>query len=129
MDKKKITREERQIGARIRAVRKANNLTQEQMAEKMGISSTPHYQNIESGRNNVGFKHLKCLKTEFGVSSDFILFGEVKDDNEFVFDVESLPPEQQIDILMRIIAYMCEKDGKLYGEKIHDKLVLKKNED
>lgn len=126
MDKNKVSREERQIGARIKSVRKINNLTQEQMAERMGISSTTHYQNIENGRNNVGYKHLKCLKKEFGVSSDFILFGEVGDKKEFVFDFESLLAEEQVELLMKIIEHMCEDNSNTYSKVINKRLGDKK---
>ena len=116
-----MSKEERQIGARVRAVREMNHLTQEQMAEKMGMNSTPHYQNIENGRNSVGYKHLKCLKTEFGVSSDFILFGETQDAEEFAFEFESLPAEEKVDTLMKILSYLCEKNGVVHGKIINSK--------
>lgn len=122
MDKSKVLNEERQIGKRVRAVRKINNLTQEQMAEKMGMNSTTHYQNIENGRNNIGYKHLKCLKQEFGVSSDFILFGEVKNEREYIFNFESLSAHGKVNVIMRIIANLCERDGKVYSNIIKSKL-------
>lgn len=118
MDKKKVSKEEIQIGARVRAVRKANNLTQEQMAERLGMNSTPHYQNIESGRNSLGYKYLRCLKKDFGASSDFILFGEVKNSNDFIFDFEMLSVNEQVDTLMNLFHYLCEKKGKMNGKPI-----------
>ncbi len=50
----------------IKALRRLNNLTQEQMAEKMHMSKSG-YANIERGDNNVSLEHLRQLADIFNV--------------------------------------------------------------
>ena len=56
---------DREIGQRIRAVRKENQLSQEKMAEILGIHSTTHYQNIEYGKSKVTTNQLQILYDKF----------------------------------------------------------------
>lgn len=65
----------KEIGCRIRAIREANKLTQEKMADVLDIGSTSHYQNIENGRFFPSYKYYERLKEKFNVSADYILFG------------------------------------------------------
>ena len=55
------------------AFRKANGLTQKQMAEKLSISST-HYSRIETGVINPSFELMEKFKKVFDVEDAFKLF-------------------------------------------------------
>ena len=48
MKKKEITKENIEIGQRVKALRREHNLSQEKMASILGIESVPFYQNIEN---------------------------------------------------------------------------------
>lgn len=54
------------IGGRVRTLRQAAGLTQEQLAEKMGVS-TQQIQKYESGRDNISTEKLQHLATAFSV--------------------------------------------------------------
>ena len=69
-----ISRKDRQKAKRLKSIRDRHHLTQEKMAERLDISYST-YQRMESGRNNITIEHLEKLHKEFGVSSDYILFG------------------------------------------------------
>lgn len=107
MDKKKITNEDLEKAKRLRNVRISNHLTQERMAEKLDIAYSV-YQRIESGRNNITISHLTKIRKEFGVSADYILFGDVNDEKHFEYEFEGMSENTQFMMLMRLIAHVSK---------------------
>lgn len=88
------------IGDRLRTTREELNLTQEQIAEKLGISKT-HYGQAERGRCCLSIEKLIHLNKLYGIDLTYLLTGKepVKlvisnlfDDcpQEKVFDMEQL---------------------------------------
>lgn len=77
----------REIGKRIFSIRDANGLTQEKMAEILKILSVRQYQKYEYGESRISIEHIAAIEEEFGVSSEYILFGKVisKKDYEYNF--------------------------------------------
>lgn len=61
-----------QIGQKIRALRKAKNLSQEQLAEKVWISTT-HMSHIETGTTKLSLPVLVDLAAALNVGTDEIL--------------------------------------------------------
>lgn len=61
------------IGQRIRRVRKAQGLSQEQLAEKIGISTT-HMSHIETGNTKLSLAVFVDIATALEVSADELLF-------------------------------------------------------
>ena len=61
------------IGQRIRALRKANHLSQDQLAERVGISTT-HMSHIETGNTKLSLTVLVQLATVLSVQTDELLF-------------------------------------------------------
>lgn len=95
-----------EIGQRIRKVRKAQHLSQEQLAEKIGISTT-HMSHIETGNTKLSLAVLVSLATVLNVSADTLLFHfsasqkvEAFNDIQEVFD--SCTP-QQAKVLAEVI--------------------------
>lgn len=76
------------FGANVARLRKKKNMTQEELAEKLGVSSQT-ISNIEKGRSYPTFKNLE--KISILLSENAIqLFGEVKEvvvlDEPIIFD-------------------------------------------
>lgn len=63
------------MGLRISMQRKAANMTQEQLADKMGVSLQT-VSCIELGKKAVRPENLANLCTYLGVSADYILYGK-----------------------------------------------------
>lgn len=63
------------LGQRIRNSRKACGLTQEQLAEKVDISSV-HLSHIETGTTKLSLSVLVSIATALNVSTDSLLFDE-----------------------------------------------------
>ena len=105
-----ISRKDRQKAKRLKSVRDRQHLTQEKMAERLDISYST-YQRMESGRNNITIEHLEKLHKEFGVSSDYILFGTVNDEKHYELELEYMNL-----MVTRLIACLCRLDEKKYKE-------------
>lgn len=68
------------IGKRIRKARKKQHLTQEKLAEMIGVKSA-HISNIESGKKPFSFKTFVRIYTALKVNPDSLLLrhGELRD--------------------------------------------------
>ena len=62
------------IGQRIRKVRKAKQLSQEQLAEKVGISTT-HMSHIETGNTKLSIEVFAQIAVALDSRADELLFG------------------------------------------------------
>ena len=73
------------ISKRIKKLREKNKISQEKMAEMLGITFS-NYTKIENAYQNVTIKHLKKICKIFDVPSDTILFGKVNEHTSLNFD-------------------------------------------
>ncbi len=62
-----------EIGQRIRKIRKANHLSQEQLAEKVGISVT-HMSHIETGNTKLSLSVFVDIASALSVQTDELLY-------------------------------------------------------
>ena len=62
-----------EIGQRIRKIRKAHGLSQEELAEKVGISTT-HMSHIETGNTKLSLPVLVSVASVLEVQTDDLLF-------------------------------------------------------
>ena len=75
-------------GKRIAELRKEIGLTQEQLAEKLNIS-TSNLGKLERGLQGLSIDLLIEIRCFFGVSTDYILLGEEVQRKEVVADIEA----------------------------------------
>jgi len=64
------------IGQRIRRIRKARGLSQEQLAEKIGIS-LPHMSHIETANTKMSLQVFADIAEALEVSADMLLHDEI----------------------------------------------------
>lgn len=67
------------IGKRIKEIRKENNLTQAELAEKCNLAVS-YISRIESGKKKASLKSLVKLGNSMGVTVDTFLIGNQKND-------------------------------------------------
>lgn len=67
--------DKREIGLRIRAIRKGLKLNKEEYAEKIGISAV-FLNQVECGSRGLSIKTLEKICKHSGVSADYIVFGK-----------------------------------------------------
>ena len=94
------------IGQRIRKYRKAHQLSQDSLAEKVGISTT-HMSHIETGNTKLSLPVLVKLAEILGVHTDDLLFdnpptAKVTATDEIIVTLDGCSP-QQTQILRDII--------------------------
>ena len=91
----------KQIGKRLRALRKSHKYTQEQVAEKAGINST-YYGRVERGEANISLELLIPLARSLEVSLSELL------------DIESEKSKEQIvKELIQLLQNASENEVKL----------------
>ncbi len=66
-----------QVGARLKALRKGKNITQEELAEKLGVSNRT-VSRWENGRNMPDFDLLVQISQFYNSNIDYLLTGESK---------------------------------------------------
>ena len=66
------------IGAHIREARKAASMTQEQLAEKAGLSVN-FVSQLEAGVKGVSLHSLECIASALGVMPEFLIQSNVPD--------------------------------------------------
>lgn len=70
-----------EIGQRVRKFRRAQGLSQEQLAERVGISIT-HMSHIETGNTKLSLSVLVDLAKELHTGTDALLFDEPKNQKQ-----------------------------------------------
>ena len=98
------------IGQRIRKFRKANNLSQEQLAEKIGISVT-HLSHIETGNTKLSLQVLVNIADCLSVHTDELLYDTLNQNSylkDEIFDI--LVPRTGIEPVTRGFSVLCSTD-------------------
>lgn len=95
-----------EIGQRIRKLRKAQGLSQEQLAEQVGISTT-HMSHIETGNTKLSLPVLVDISSVLHAATDELLFDACTNQKQIALDdiravLESCSP-QQAKIISEII--------------------------
>ena len=74
-----------EIAGRIKAIRKAKNITQEEIAELLEMSHN-NYARIESGSQNITIYNLRAISKILSVSTDILLYGSNDESNNITLD-------------------------------------------
>ena len=94
------------IGQRIRKIRKIQGISQEELAEKVGISVT-HMSHIETGNTKMSLSVFAALAHELNVKADELLYDDlnkVRDLNtNEILEILNVSTTQEICILTDIL--------------------------
>ena len=102
------------LGARIKAARKERGLTQERLAEQVGLS-TRHIAKVEKGGVNLSFEVLSTLVKALGVSVDAVFnptSDEVEAEIQEITGLYRSCPEQGQRLILAAIRAMAKELGK-----------------
>lgn len=95
-----------EIGKRIRVVRKAQGMTQEEASERCDITSS-YYGNIERGNKKMSVETLAKITKGLGVTADELLFGDHAHKDralkELLREVRRSADDKQFDKYLNII--------------------------
>ena len=100
----------KEMGQRIMTRRKALRFTQEELAEKIDVS-TQMISNLELGKKAIRPENLAKVCKELNVSADYILIGSEKQNEEINQLIEKLMEltENELEIISSMIKYMSGK--------------------
>ena len=89
--------EQKEIGGRLKDLRKSKNLSQEELSEEFGCKRETILHN-EKGRTILSVERLNQYVKYFDVTADFILYGKKKED-----DLEHI-----VSLLNNVLKDLCE---------------------
>lgn len=106
------------VGKRIKELRKARSLKQDDLSEVLGGLSRPQISNIETGRRNINLHQIKALADFFGVSIDVlgIQVEEVETNDlleraRLIFKNENIPLEEKQELYEEVMKlYLSAKE-------------------
>lgn len=107
------------VGERTKVVRKKKNISQEELAEMIGISPV-HLSRIENGHVMPKIDILVELCTKLEISSDFLLLGRHNSENvllNLLFNRMHVCKDKQLKLLVEIMELLI-----VYFEKGEDNL-------
>lgn len=95
------------LGARIQKIRKLQNLTQEKLAEKIGLD-TPNLSNIERGKRFVSAETLEKIVSALNITEKELFdFGYEKSREELIKDINtilSLTTDEELKVIYRFLS-------------------------
>ena len=108
-----------EIGARLRQVRLAKNLTQPQLAEAADISVS-FLSNLENGRQTMNIKTMSALLDILNISADWLLGNSTDSANhaaamEIEKELSSCTPKER-EAILRLVLLMKDAIGSLKPE-------------
>jgi len=96
-----------EVGARIKAKRKAQNLTRDRLAELSGYSAN-FIQEVERGRSGLSSESIRALSQALKTSADSLLFGDVADDFSYLAGLLATVPAEKRRHIVRIVEEAIE---------------------
>ncbi len=101
------------IGKRIKTAREKKGLTQEQLAEILGVTPN-HISEIERGISGLSIPSLMGINQHLDISADYILYGRLIEDssNPIHAKLKELSPSQTLAVekMIEIFADYCKQE-------------------
>ena len=107
----------KEVGMKIKQLRKARSLKQDDLSEVLGGLSRPQISNIETGRRNINLHQIKALADFFGVSietlglkTDELEVNDLLTRAKLIFDSEAVSIEDKRELAEQVYnLYMITK--------------------
>lgn len=94
---------------RLKNLRKSYGLTQEKMAEILGISESLYKKN-ELGKQAISKKTAKAVEEKFGVSADYVYFGMLRDGEDIWSQILECSDQDKMCFLINLLYYFFSGD-------------------
>lgn len=106
------------VGEKIKQLRKARSLKQDDLSEVLGGLSRPQISNIETGRRNLNLHQIKALADFFGVSietlglkTDEVETNDLLERAKLIFENEDVPLEDKQELYEEVMKlYLSAKE-------------------
>lgn len=108
----------KEVGMKIKQLRKARSLKQDDLSEVLGGLSRPQISNIETGRRNINLHQIKALADFFGVSietlglkTDEVETTDLLERAKLIFENENVPMEDKQELYEEVMKlYLSAKE-------------------
>ncbi len=108
----------KEVGMKIKQLRKARSLKQDDLSEVLGGLSRPQISNIETGRRNINLHQIKALADFFGVSietlglkTDEVETTDLLERAKLIFENENVPMEEKQELYEEVMRlYLSAKE-------------------
>ena len=108
-----------EVGKRIKEIRESNNLTQEQMAEILKVT-TNAVRDYEKGNYGISKDVMLLIRQNFNVSIDYLLFGENTDMEKLFFLLENSSENDKMKVLAHLMRYFVDGKRRIYRQDTSD---------
>ena len=100
------------MGLRIKSRRKEMNLTQNELAEMIGVSNN-HLSSIENGKETPSLDTLLNICTSLTTKPDYLLLGSLHSNNipQNIIDTLQLCSEHDVKLALRMVRFMAEMNS------------------
>lgn len=102
---------------RLKEIRLLAGMTQKQFAANLGMSREG-YQKLECGYNNISLDVLEGLKRVYGVSADYLLYGELQEEEQIWDLLSNCSETTRLEVLVRLFEYFSRTEERLFGRKV-----------
>ena len=102
-----------EVGKRIREIREFNTLTQEELAEILGVNPNA-VRAYERGAYGISKEVMSKFRKHFNVSVDYLLFGSDDDSDNLLALVENASEADKMKILMRLMIYFVNEKKRTF---------------
>lgn len=107
-----------EVGKKIKQLRKARSLKQDDLSEVLGGLSRPQISNIETGRRNINLHQIKALADFFGVSietlglkTDEVETNDLLERAKLIFENEDVSIEEKQELYEEVMKlYLSAKE-------------------
>lgn len=110
------------VGKRMREMRESNGLTQEEMAEILGVNPNA-VRAYERGEYGISKEVMTRIRNHFHVSIDFLLYGAGNDWDYLLLQIENASEENKMKALMRLVFYFVRDKRKSYSRETQDAIL------
>lgn len=108
----------KEVGRRIRQLRKSRSLKQDDLSEVLGGLSRPQISNIETGRRNINIHQIHALADFFGVSietlglqTEVVETSDLLERAKLIFQNEDVPLEEKQELYEEVMKlYLSAKE-------------------
>ncbi len=114
-----------EVGKRIKEIRESNNLTQEQMAEILKVT-TNAVRDYEKGNYGISKDVMLQIRQHFHVSIDYLLFGDSTDAEKLFFLLENASENDKMKALVHLMFYFIEGKKRIFTQDINWKVTEEK---
>ena len=114
----------KEIGAKIRQLRKSRSLKQDDLSEVLGGLSRPQISNIETGRRNISIHQLYALADFFGVTietlglkTNVIETTDLLERAKVIFENDNVPLEEKQELYEEVMKLYLSAREQIKNKK------------